>query len=176
MVLYILFHGSGTSVRSQLVSACTSLSKGVFLMYSWREMSSMATLLLRHLVSLTLLSQSFSNSNFNKNEIMNLRFGAQYLVPTSKYMGAKMINQQHTCLQSDEKTSQILGFFSVKLKLMLTSTGYCLDKYYTVCNNCSVNVGFLYIVYHDSLMQSTNSPSVSQSVQSLSRDRLFVTP
>ena len=135
-------------------------------------MSSMATLLLRHLVSLTLLSQSFSNSNFNKNEIMNLRFGAQYLVPTSKCMGAKMINQQHTCLHSDEKNFQILGFFSVKWKLMLTSTGYCLGKYYTVCNKCSVNVGFLYIVYHDSLMQSTNSPSVSQFSHSVVSDSL----
>ena len=71
-------------------SACTSVSKGVFLMYPWTEMYPMSTLLLGHLVSLTHLSQRFRNSNFNKNEIMNLRFGAQYLVLTSKYMGAKI--------------------------------------------------------------------------------------
>ena len=91
---YILF-SVGQVLLSTLSwwSACTSVSKGVFLMYPWREMYSVSTLLLCHLVSLTRLSPSFSNSNFNKNEIMNLRFGAQYLVPTSKYMGAKMINQ-----------------------------------------------------------------------------------
>ena len=93
VVLYILTTGQVLLSTLSWWSACTSVSKGVFLMYPWREMYSASTLLLCHLVSLTRLSPSFSNSNFNKNEIMNLRFGAQYLVPTSKYMGAKMINQ-----------------------------------------------------------------------------------
>ena len=43
MVLYILFWWSGTPARSQLCSARSSVSGGVFLMYPWREMYSKST-------------------------------------------------------------------------------------------------------------------------------------
>ena len=43
MVLYILFWWSGTPAHSQLCSARSSVSGGVFLMYPWREMYSKST-------------------------------------------------------------------------------------------------------------------------------------
>ena len=49
----VLFFSAGQGLLSALSSwcpACTSVSEGVFLMYPWREMSSMVHLLLCHLV------------------------------------------------------------------------------------------------------------------------------
>ena len=72
VVLYILFRWSGTPARSQLCSARSSVSGGVFLTYPWREMYSKSTYFL-DLPQMTTMSSHGSSIGLAKKFVQVFR-------------------------------------------------------------------------------------------------------